>query len=632
MIRRSVVVQSAFFATIFLAACAVDPTASERTSSSLAPVTDDDGHGHACSNESDEHDEDADNGNDAAAEAEAAKPVRWQDGNKHDRQVPIKLLALNDFHGQITKTKKFNGRFAGGAGVLGAYLQAAQAGKQDHTIIAHAGDFVGASVPESGLLADEPALMFANLFANEYCRGDVAQGRENANGDGENKRCNMVGTLGNHEFDKGREELFRKLYGGNASNGPFLVDPWPGVRFPYVCANAVDTATGKTILPPYEIKEINGVKIAFIGAVTSTTPSVVTPAGIAGLTFLDEATAINSYVPELQRKHVHAIVVLIHEGGAQNFSASSIAPIGSVSGRITQIIPNLDDDIDVVLSGHSHKFTNALMANRNGKAILVTQAFSYSQAYADVDLVIDSDTDEVVSKSAKITVAYADAGPGLTPWQPAVDIVNAASALVAPLVNRVVGYTSVNLNRTQSAAGEENLGDVIADAQRLAMPGTQFAFMNPGGIRADIPSGAITWGELYSTQPFANGLVQMHVTGAQIYTLLEEQWQGQPLGGTKMLQISGLSYKWNPGAPVGSRIVAVYANGGVMPRDAQSYTIVVNSFLSTGGDNFVVLKQGTGLVNGEVDLEALVTFVGNHPQSAPITQMIEGRALQGTTP
>ena len=220
----------------------------------------------------------------------------------------VKLLGINDFHGQLDAAKKVGTRPVGGAGVLVSYLRAAQLGIEDQTFFVHAGDLVGASPPDSALLQDEPSVQVMNLLANSSC----------AYMDKMNPACNWVGTLGNHEFDEGRVELLRLLNGGNFATGPFLEDPYRGARFPYVSANVVDDTTGMPLIQPLVVKQTHGVPIAFIGAVLKQTPTIVTPTGVAGLRFLDEADAINSYVPGLKAMGVHTIVVTIHQGGFQS--------------------------------------------------------------------------------------------------------------------------------------------------------------------------------------------------------------------------------------------------------------------------------------------------------------------------
>jgi 5'-nucleotidase len=599
--------------------------------STNAALDSDDGQHGACSAEADTHQAEEQSDDDAAAMAAAASvPAAWGDGQKHDQVAHIRVLGLNDFHGQITQTKTFTDANkkkhpVGGIPVLTSWLKASQASAPagaDSVLITHSGDFVGASVPESGLLRDEPAILWFNQLANDWCKGtDSAQSEGLEHGGGRNMRCNLVSTLGNHEFDKGKTELLRKIYGGDAATGPYLVQPYPGAAYPYVCANAIDNATGQPLLPPYEIKTIDGERIAIIGAVTKLTPTVVIPTAVADITFLDEATAINSYIPEIQAQGVHAILVLIHEGGSQSFNASSLVPTGKVSGRIVDIVKNLDADVDVVLSAHSHQFTNALLPNAGGQPTLVTQAFSYSMAFAQIDLDIDNTTHDVVNKVGQIVIAYADSGPGLTPDPAAKALLNAALAAVGPTVNRVVGTAAVDLVRGGSFSGEWNIGDLITDAQKAAMPGVQIAITNPGGIRTDVPQGPITWGQLYAVQPFANFLVAMDLTGAQLWSALTQQWTGlNAAGNTKILQISGFAYEYHctgnctstsASAPPTYAIVNVTDGGGapILNDASHSYRVVVNNFLAAGGDNFPAFKGGANSVNGPVDLDALVNYV-----------------------
>lgn len=544
----------------------------------------------------------------------AEKPVRWRawKGAKPADLLDVRVLAINDFHGQLSEGRRVAGRPVGGAAVLAAYLKAAQEGMEEQTIIAHAGDHVGASPPASALLQDEPSITFLNLLANKDCsRRDPFK-----------PNCNLVGTLGNHEFDEGVEEMLRLIEGGNHPLGPFLEEPYRGARFPYVSANVVDAESGKPILRPYVIKKVKGMPIAFVGAVLKETPTIVTPTGVAGVSFLDEAESINRYIPELKKQRVRAIVVVIHQGGTQATFPGETQPNGPVNGAIVDIVSRLDDEVDLVISGHAHSFTNAILKNNNGKEILLTQAFSAGTAYGEIDLSIDRKTRDIVAKSAAIVTTFADEGPGLAPDPAAAHLAAAAEEEVAPRVNQVIGEAAVDILSTQNAAGESAMGNLIADAQRAAM-GTDFAFMNPGGIRASLTAGPATWGELFTIQPFGNSLVRMTLTGQQIYTLLNQQWVNQPF--PRILQISGLTYTWDNNLPIGNRIVEVKKDG--MPIDvAASYSVTVNSFMAAGGDNFTVLPQGLNQVGGPVDLDALIAYVQGLPQ--PFSAQIEGRIVR----
>jgi 5'-nucleotidase len=524
----------------------------------------------------------------------------------------IKILAINDFHGRLSEGRMVGNRPLGGAAVLVSYLKAAERGIEHNTLIVHAGDQVGASSPVSALLKDEPSIMFMNTLANKYCRYK----------EGLDPRCNMAATVGNHEFDKGVDEMMRLLFGGNHPEGPFLENPWRGALFPYVASNVVNTKTGRHILPPYVIRKVDGIQIAFIGVVLKGTPGIVAPSATEGLTFLDEAESINKCIPELRVKHVSAVIVLIHQGGYQTPYQGATLTGEKVEGPITDIVSRLDDEIDVVISGHTHTFINALLKNKHGKDILVTQAFSYGTAYADIDLEIDRATKNIVRKSASIITTYADAGPGRDPDPAVSKLVAAAEAKVGPLVHQVIGRAATNITGEQNSSGESALGNLIADAQRSAFA-ADFAFTNPGGIRNDIHAGGVTWGALYDVQPFNNYLVKMNLTGRQIYDLLNQQWQqGTDESHRRMLQISGLAYTWDSTRPAGSRVVKIFRNG--IPIDpAAVYTVVVNSFLAGGGDSFKVLTSGTSQAAGPVDLNALITYVRKLPQ--PFSAQINGR-------
>ncbi|HEY7642304.1 MAG TPA: bifunctional metallophosphatase/5'-nucleotidase [Steroidobacteraceae bacterium] len=574
--------------------------------------------------EADQHDERVEG---LQARSKASERVRWHDpAARHDPTISVKLLGINDFHGQLsprTLGPPAALRPVGGAAVLASYLEAAADQADGPAFIIHAGDQVGASPPNSALLQDEPSISFLNTLANRWCipfklqraLPDFLEPYAQA-------RCNVIGTLGNHEFDEGKAEVLRLLMGGNHPKGPFLEQHWQGARFPYVSANVLNQASGKTFLPPYTIKVVNGIQIGVIGAVLKDTPTIVTPSGVAGLQFVDEADAINASVARLKRLGVRTIVVTIHQGlrQAPTYEGPTDPGVHGLSGPIIDIVKRLSDEVDVVVSGHAHGFTNALVANNNGKQILLTQAFSASTAYDDIDLTISRRSGDVVEKSAAIVTTWGDQGPGLTPDTQVAKIVSAADERVAPLVNRLIGVAQTAITTQENDAGESAMGNLIADAQR-ASTGAQFAFMNPGGIRQSLDAGEVLWGELFAIQPFSNDLVSMDLTGAQIDLLLEQQWINQ--NPPKILKISGLTFTWDAARPLGDRVIEIRDAGGNLLDPNATYRVAVNSFLATGGDNFVVLNSGTNRVVGAVDLDALVEYVQALPQ--PFNARIEGR-------
>lgn len=528
--------------------------------------------------------------------------------------VRIRLLAVNDFHGHLSAGQKLAGRPVGGAAVLAAYLKDAERGFEGRAIVVHSGDHVGASPAVSGLFQDEPSIAILNALANEHCKGAEAP----------DPRCNVVGTLGNHEFDEGKAELLRLIRGGNHASGPFLEDPYRGARFPYVCANVVDTVTGEPILPPSVVLEAGGRRIGFVGAVLRGTPKIVNRAASARLEFRDEADAINQAVGDLRSLGIRAIVVLIHQGGRQTaYEGPTDLARPGVAGEIVDIVNHLDDDVDVVVSGHTHAFTNARVPTRGGRPILVTQAFDYGKAFASIDLVLDQGTGDVVDSTASVVTTWADSGPGLSPDAAVARTVAAAETRVAPRVDRVVAMARGPISREDNAAGESGLGNLIADAQRHALR-ADIAFMNRGGIRAEIDAGPVTWGELFEVQPFNGRIVALKMTGRQVLDLLEEQWPAK--GSPRILKTSGITYVWDPALSPGHRIVEALVGGRPLDPEAV-YTVAVNAYLASGGDGFTVFGRGTDAVEGPVDLDALVDYLGALPQ--PFGAQVEGRIRRG---
>lgn len=528
-----------------------------------------------------------------------------------------KILAINDFHGQISAGKTVSGHPAGSAAVVSSYLKSAMAGQEGNTVLVEAGDLIGASPASSALLQDEPTITFFNSFGNANCaRSNLMD-----------SKCNLVGIPGNHEFDEGVDELMRLLKGGNHAKGPFLENPWAGARFPVVSSNIVKS-DGTLLFSPYVIKNIGGLRVAFVGATLKDTPSIVIPAGVTGLTFNNEADSINAQVTALKAMGIHAIVAVIHNGGSQTSyagatSSSSAAP----TSDIVNLVGRLDGDVDIVITAHSHAFTNAYVKNAGGNLALVTQAYSAGTGFANIDITLDPATQDITSKSATIVTTYADAA-GLVPDPSMAALTSAAEALVGPIANTVITSASGILTRTQSSAGESPLGDMVAEAQRQSVY-ADFGITNPGGLRADLPVTcttspcSITWNDCFTSQPFGNVVMNVTLTGAQLYAVLEQQWAGQ--SSPKMLQISGFGYSWSSSAPVGSKIVvgSLHKADGTPIDLSGSYTVAINNFLQGGGDGFTVFTGATRVVPGPVDLDALVGFLKGVPQ--PVSAATDGR-------
>lgn len=514
----------------------------------------------------------------------------------------VQLLAINDFHGALAEGMRVGARPVGGAAVLAAYLRAEQRGWETATLIAHAGDHVGASPAVSALLQDEPAITFFNQLGNAHCSQREAWHR----------RCNVVGTLGNHEFDEGRVELLRLIHGGTHDRGPYLEQPYAGANFAHISANVIDAATGEHLVPPYTVKEIAGTRIGFIGALLRQTPSIVPAPAIAGLKFLNEAHAINAQVSALKQQGVRAIVVLLHQGGYQKLAPDAdTAGAPLVEGAdINEIIRQLDDEVDVIVSGHSHGYTNARVANANGKRMLVTQAFFSGSAYGDIELEIDERSGDVVATSSAIITTYADAGPGLQPDAGAAALVARAQRHVDAIVKQVIAEAAEDIPNTVGENGESPMGQLIADAQRAAL-GADIALMNPGGVRWGLSAGKITWGDVFAVHPFGNRVMRVELSGAALLALLNQQWFGAFPG--RLLAVSGLTYAWDANRAAGQRVVEVEVGGDGLDL-SRTYTVAVNDFMLSGGDGFVQLKQAANPVAGPLDRDALIAYLRALPQ------------------
>ena len=295
-----------------------------------------------------------------------------------------------------------------------------------------------------------------------------------------------------------------------------------------------------------------------------------------------------------------------------------------MSGPILDIVNNFDDEVDVVISGHTHQPYNCVI---DGK--LVTSSFSFGRLVTDVDITIDLTTRDVVTKMANNVI--------VTRTVPKDSFITALiakyQAFAAPIANRVIGSITANIVRTANTAGKSPLGDVIADAQLAATddPGlgdAVVAFMNPGGIRADLTfsqisggeaPGEVTYGEMFTVQPFGNSMVTMTLTGAQIERLLEEQFATCTFTSNRILQVSvGFTYTWDNAGATCDKVDpnTIMLNGSVIVA-TDSYRVTVNSFLADGGDSFPILVQGTNRLGGEVDTDALEKYFDANSPVAP---------------
>jgi 5'-nucleotidase len=410
------------------------------------------------------------------------------------------------------------------------------------------------------------------------------------------------------------------INGGNGMTTiPHIVDPYPGSRLGYVSANVVWTANNTPVLPPYTVRNVAGVPVAFIGATTISTPGLQNPANVEGLTFLDEADTINSYIPKIHKQGVYAIIVLLHEGGNQTPYSSPTRLNETMTGRVTQIIPRLDPGVDVVMSAHTHEFTNLYLNNNAGEPVLVTQADMWSRTYADIDLTIDRTTGKIVEKSARIVPAYADQPPGTSPDPAATVLLAGEESLFSSVANQTIGIAAQNITRRENSAGESALGDLVVDGERAAMK-TDVGFELSSVILADLSAGNITWSDLYAVQAVGGSILSMKLTGTQILAALEEQWQEPTPPGN--LLVSGIEYTYNLSKPAGSRVIKVNIHG-VPLNPNKTYSVSTDSFLLSGRSGYTTFGDGLNITEGYDNIDALVSYVESLPQ--PVNVTVDGR-------
>jgi len=517
-------------------------------------------------------------------------------------EVTVQLLAFNDLHGHLeagnlTFTLPDGQRIpAGGVEYLATHIKQLRR-QYRHSVLVSAGDAIGASPLLSALFHDEPTI--EALDAMQLA----------------------VNAVGNHEFDRGVAELLRLQQGGcHPQEGCLGNRRFAGAKFQYLAANVIDEKTGQPILPPYKIYRFDGVKVAFIGMTLQGTPQIVAPSGIQGLRFLDEADTVNALVPELQKQGIQAIVVLVHEGG---FPTGGYNECPGISGPIVDIVRRTDPAVDVFITGHTHQAYNCVLAGR-----VVTSAAAFGRLLTEITLTLNRRTQDVQAVRANNLIVTRDVPPDGTLTR----LLRRYKALADPLANRVIGQITADILRTPSPSGEMPLGNLIADAQLAATQapeqgGAVVAFMNPGGIRADLTytaGGQVTYGQAFAVQPFGNNLVTMTLTGAEIKALLEQQFDNPAPGQNRILQVSqGFRYRWLPTAPPGQRVQEITLNGQPL-RPEQTYRVTVNSFLADGGDNFTVLRQGRDRLGGVTDLAAWEAYFRAH---SPLSPPALGRIL-----
>ena len=513
--------------------------------------------------------------------------------------VEINLVALNDFHGYLqpspfSYTDPGNPDAvitvqAGGVATLGGLLNKL---RQDdpQLLFVGVGDLIGASPPISAMWADEPSLEAMKLLELR------------------------LSSLGNHELDEGKAELLRQINGGCDSPRPEKACRWrndfSGAGFPYIAANLIDTETENTLVAPYVIETVRGIKIAFVGAQVEDLASVVSASSMQGIRVEDEAEAINRFIPAIKRKGADIVVAVVHQGG-NTLAAFDQPDCTDLEGDIVDIVERLDPAVDLVLSAHTHEAYLCMVGD-----VPVTQAASYGRLVTHLTLVFEPAGKkllDVQTRNLIVDPQRYEPDPELLAWQATVEA-RSRAVLERPIAR--IGAATIT--RVPNRHGESAMGDLVADAQLAATQalGAQIALMNSGGIRSDLVlkdvETPLNFSQVAAVHPFKGTLQVISLTGAQIKAVLEQQWQGEGAGSFKPLQIShSFTYHWDGSQPRGQRVLADSLSlDGEPILPTETYRISVNAFLADGGDNFSALTEaGERIDTGIPDLKALTDYL-----------------------
>ncbi|MDU0477818.1 bifunctional UDP-sugar hydrolase/5'-nucleotidase [Staphylococcus chromogenes] len=489
--------------------------------------------------------------------------------------VQFNIAGITDFHGHISNVVAKDGKIVEpGAAELACMLPVAAEGKKQ--LFVSSGDNIGGSAFNSALLNDEPTLQVLNQMGLK------------------------ASAVGNHEFDNGYADLAGRV----ASLA----------EFPHLGANVEGENPD---LKPYVIEEIDGVRVALVGTVTTTTADKVSPAGIAGITFTDPNKATNDIADKLKSEgQADVVVALIHEGM-----------------RTPEMFSN---NVDIVMAGDSHLTDNQVITRKDGSKFALVQADHYSKALADLDITFDPATKKITDIKSTVHDAEAiHAACGATPDAAVAAIVAAAEEKAKQQGEQVVANTSHSFYRgssdgTIATSGknrgvESTLNNLLAEAAKQGIAGSttvkpDLGVMNAGGVRADLEKGEVTYAEAFAVQPFGNEITYASVTGANIIQALEQQWK-DPGADRPVLHLGwsdNLAYTFDPEAQRGKHITSVTIDG--KPLDpAKTYTVAGSTFLLQGGDGFTAFgPDETKLPNtGIMDVQLFIDFLKANKDLAP---------------
>lgn len=487
-------------------------------------------------------------------------------GTRPATPVDLTILSTNDFHGALESraSDRDTNRPLGGAAILTATIDSLRAMNPEGTLVLDAGDiYQGTAL--SNLTQGRASIDYMNAAGFD------------------------AAAIGNHEFDWGV---------------PILIERIEQARFPMLVANMEERATGKppAWAKPYTIVVRKGVRVAVIGLVTPTTPTVTMPENVAPYRFLDPAEVANRLIRALVPSKADIAVIVCHIGGRQIGD-------GTITGEVAEMAHAIEGEAAIV-SGHSH---SRLEGSIDG--VPVVQALSSGRYLGRIDLLVSRAAHRVVGGKASVLPVFADS---IAPDSAVAALVARARSGIVPILEEVLGEAEVPITTERR---ECPMGNLVADVMRMRS-GATFALTNPGGIRAEIDAGPITYSEVYEVLPFDNTIVVVGLTGDELVRLL----QGSAQKGS-FVHASGLRYTLDFTKPPESRITAASDDSGRMILPDSIYAVAVNSFMAQGGDDMSILvDHPRSHETGIVIREALAEWIRDQAKAGrKVSAKVEGR-------
>ncbi|NKX49768.1 bifunctional metallophosphatase/5'-nucleotidase [Arthrobacter deserti] len=531
----------------------------------------------------------------------AAAPAAADDTTAAAGAVELNLLSINDFHGRIdTNTVKFAGT-----------VEKLRAENPQGTLFTSAGDNIGASVFASSVQRVRPTIDVLNAL-------DLA-----------------ASAVGNHEFDAGFEDLTGRVAAA--------------AEYPQLGANVYRRGTTTPALQEYLLVPVNGLTVGVIGAVTEETSTLVSPGGIASVEFGVPVGAVNRVAAQLSDgtgDEAGVIVASYHEGAG---TAAGLAEATAASPVFNRVVNGTSPEVDVIFNGHTHLAYSfeAPVPGGAGRTRPGVQTGSYGENIGQVRHSVDPASGDVLSHAAAVVRRSTEDDAALAGAYPRAaevrSIVDAALAHAGQVGAEQVGTATADITSAfadtngdgtaerDDRAAESTLGNLVADSLLASLSpdergGAEIGVVNPGGLRNELyyaPDGRITYAEANAVLPFLNNLWTTTLTGAQLKTMLEQQWQRAAAGtvpARPYLQLClsrNEHYTYGPDLPEGSRITGVWVNGE--PLDPQrGYRVGTFSFLAQGGDNFRVFTQGSSTRDsGLIDRDAWIAYLGANSPLSP---------------